>query len=275
MSAVVQTLSDARLTGSRSEALTRDIQVPGDKSVSHRALILGALASGETRISGLLEGDDYDALIAASHWYASAAKAEGLLLPMQDFLAAGRPAISPVHTAMADVLDAGMRGGVHLQHVDVPAFHDRPAMHAKRRHVDRRAFDRAVGQLVIQGAGKDPRGGRLADPAHAGQHPSLGDAAGGKRIGQRAHHRLLADQLGEIRRTVFARQHAIDPGLCCLQAFWSLISGFAHSPVELQKATSKGGRFLLIVSPAQQCVVNVARGSDEVGGWNNDPFRAR
>ena len=33
-------------------------EVPGDKSISHRALILGALAVGETRISGLLEGAD-------------------------------------------------------------------------------------------------------------------------------------------------------------------------------------------------------------------------
>lgn len=33
-------------------------RVPGDKSVSHRALILGAMAVGETRISGLLEGQD-------------------------------------------------------------------------------------------------------------------------------------------------------------------------------------------------------------------------
>jgi 3-phosphoshikimate 1-carboxyvinyltransferase len=32
--------------------------VPGDKSISHRALILGALAVGETRIRGLLEGED-------------------------------------------------------------------------------------------------------------------------------------------------------------------------------------------------------------------------
>jgi len=32
--------------------------VPGDKSISHRALILGALAVGETRIKGLLEGED-------------------------------------------------------------------------------------------------------------------------------------------------------------------------------------------------------------------------
>ncbi|MFV0515411.1 MAG: 3-phosphoshikimate 1-carboxyvinyltransferase [Jhaorihella sp.] len=33
-------------------------EVPGDKSISHRALILGALAVGETRITGLLEGED-------------------------------------------------------------------------------------------------------------------------------------------------------------------------------------------------------------------------
>ncbi len=33
-------------------------EVPGDKSISHRALILGALAVGETRVSGLLEGQD-------------------------------------------------------------------------------------------------------------------------------------------------------------------------------------------------------------------------
>jgi 3-phosphoshikimate 1-carboxyvinyltransferase len=32
--------------------------IPGDKSISHRALILGALAQGTTRISGLLESDD-------------------------------------------------------------------------------------------------------------------------------------------------------------------------------------------------------------------------
>ena len=32
--------------------------VPGDKSISHRSLIFGALAVGETRITGLLEGED-------------------------------------------------------------------------------------------------------------------------------------------------------------------------------------------------------------------------
>jgi 3-phosphoshikimate 1-carboxyvinyltransferase len=38
--------------------LTGKVRVPGDKSISHRALILGALAVGGTRVSGLLEGED-------------------------------------------------------------------------------------------------------------------------------------------------------------------------------------------------------------------------
>ncbi|MCK9543355.1 MAG: 3-phosphoshikimate 1-carboxyvinyltransferase [Novosphingobium sp.] len=41
------------------------IRVPGDKSISHRAIMLGALAIGETRISGLLEGEDVLATAAA------------------------------------------------------------------------------------------------------------------------------------------------------------------------------------------------------------------
>jgi 3-phosphoshikimate 1-carboxyvinyltransferase len=42
----------------RSGSLRGAVCVPGDKSISHRALMLGALASGRTRISGLLEGED-------------------------------------------------------------------------------------------------------------------------------------------------------------------------------------------------------------------------
>jgi 3-phosphoshikimate 1-carboxyvinyltransferase len=42
----------------RAGPLKGRVRVPGDKSISHRALILGALAVGKCRISGLLEGDD-------------------------------------------------------------------------------------------------------------------------------------------------------------------------------------------------------------------------
>jgi 3-phosphoshikimate 1-carboxyvinyltransferase len=46
------------MTSRRSGPLAGRVRVPGDKSISHRALILGALAVGKTRISGLLEGED-------------------------------------------------------------------------------------------------------------------------------------------------------------------------------------------------------------------------
>src|SRR5690606_38771151 len=45
-------------TASRSDALSGTVRVPGDKSISHRSMMFGALASGETRITGLLEGED-------------------------------------------------------------------------------------------------------------------------------------------------------------------------------------------------------------------------
>ena len=54
------------LTATRPRApLTGKIRVPGDKSISHRALMLGALAVGRTEISGLLEGEDVLATAAA------------------------------------------------------------------------------------------------------------------------------------------------------------------------------------------------------------------
>ncbi len=46
------------LTAEKTGPLTGTANVPGDKSISHRSLILGALSVGETRIRGLLEGDD-------------------------------------------------------------------------------------------------------------------------------------------------------------------------------------------------------------------------
>ncbi|WP_347825690.1 3-phosphoshikimate 1-carboxyvinyltransferase [uncultured Planktomarina sp.] len=46
------------MTSHKSGPLRGQADVPGDKSISHRSLILGALSLGETRIQGLLEGDD-------------------------------------------------------------------------------------------------------------------------------------------------------------------------------------------------------------------------
>ena len=46
------------MTSSSCGPLSGVAEVPGDKSISHRSLILGAMCVGETTISGLLEGDD-------------------------------------------------------------------------------------------------------------------------------------------------------------------------------------------------------------------------
>jgi 3-phosphoshikimate 1-carboxyvinyltransferase len=46
-------------------ALTGQARVPGDKSISHRSIMLGALAEGTTHVSGFLEGEDALATLAA------------------------------------------------------------------------------------------------------------------------------------------------------------------------------------------------------------------
>lgn len=51
-------MSMHRLISRTARPLRGKITVPGDKSISHRALIMGALAIGQSRISGLLEGED-------------------------------------------------------------------------------------------------------------------------------------------------------------------------------------------------------------------------
>ena len=46
-------IDPAKITGLRGK-----ITIPGDKSISHRSLMLGAIAEGETVIHGLLLGED-------------------------------------------------------------------------------------------------------------------------------------------------------------------------------------------------------------------------
>ena len=72
------------------------IRVPGDKSISHRSIMLGALAVGETRVTGLLEGEDVLSTAAAMRamgatitrdadgmWHVHGVGVGGLLQPAQ------------------------------------------------------------------------------------------------------------------------------------------------------------------------------------------------
>ena len=56
---------DRQFTVQPGGALRGRLRVPGDKSISHRAVMLGAIADGETRVEGFLEGDDAMATLAA------------------------------------------------------------------------------------------------------------------------------------------------------------------------------------------------------------------
>lgn len=51
-------MTQQKLTSSKAKALKGHPKIPGDKSISHRALMFGGLAIGETIIHGLLEGED-------------------------------------------------------------------------------------------------------------------------------------------------------------------------------------------------------------------------
>jgi 3-phosphoshikimate 1-carboxyvinyltransferase len=67
----------APLTARQAGPLKGIAQMPGDKSISQRALILGALAEGETRISGLLESGDVHSTAGALRGFGAELTAEG------------------------------------------------------------------------------------------------------------------------------------------------------------------------------------------------------
>ncbi len=117
-----------------------------------------------------------------------------------------------------------MRCRIHFDDIGMPAFHDGLAMHARLGEIDRRLAAFVVA-LEVQAARQDPRRRRLADAAHACQHPGMGNAAGGEGVAQGAHHRRLADEIVEARRAVFARQNLVGA------ARTGAVAAFTHGPV--------------------------------------------
>ncbi len=73
--------------------------------------LLSRLAPFSCRVvvlHGFLKDDQYQAMVAATDYYVNASSCEGLCLPLMEFLSAGKPALAPRHTAMADYLDERM-----------------------------------------------------------------------------------------------------------------------------------------------------------------------
>lgn len=65
------------LSSRRAGALGGSVRIPGDKSISHRSVLFGGLASGRTSITGLLEGEDVLNSIAAIGALGATARKQG------------------------------------------------------------------------------------------------------------------------------------------------------------------------------------------------------
>jgi 3-phosphoshikimate 1-carboxyvinyltransferase len=136
--------------------LAGHIAVPGDKSISHRALMLGALAVGESRITGLLEGEDVLRTAAAMR----ALGAEVTHDADGSWRVAGRGVGGLVEPP--DALDMGNSGTAARLLCGILASHRLFAVMTGDGSLRRRPMRRVIDPLLACGAHIDAReGGRL------------------------------------------------------------------------------------------------------------------
>jgi 3-phosphoshikimate 1-carboxyvinyltransferase len=100
-------MTAAQMTARHAGPLKGVLRAPGDKSISHRALILGALAHGVTEVEGLLEGEDVKRTAAAMAAFGAVVERTGA----GRWLIQGRGGFSEPD----DIVDCGNAGtGVRL-----------------------------------------------------------------------------------------------------------------------------------------------------------------
>jgi 3-phosphoshikimate 1-carboxyvinyltransferase len=149
------------LTSRRAAApLAGKITVPGDKSISHRALMFGALAVGETRITGLLEGEDVLRTAAAMRALGAEVVHDADGTPGGTWRVAGRGIGGLVEPD--DVLDMGNSGTAARLLCGILASHPIFAVMTGDASLRRRPMRRVIDPLTASGARFAAReGGRL------------------------------------------------------------------------------------------------------------------
>jgi 3-phosphoshikimate 1-carboxyvinyltransferase len=128
-----------------AQPLTGSIAVPGDKSISHRALMFGALAVGRTRITGLLEGEDVLRTAAAMR-----ALGAEILRDGADWVVRGR-GIGGL-TEPEDVLDMGNSGTAARLLAGILSTHDFCAVMTGDASLRKRPMRRVIEPLRATGA---------------------------------------------------------------------------------------------------------------------------
>lgn len=144
------------MTFTAAPSLAGSVTVPGDKSISHRSLMLSALAVGESRVEGLLEGEDVLATAAAMRamgadisrdadgiWHIHGVGVGGLLQPQQ-------------------ALDMGNSGTSTRLLMGLLASHDLTATFTGDASLSKRPMGRVIEPLSQMGAAfTSSPGGRL------------------------------------------------------------------------------------------------------------------
>ncbi len=159
MAAPLVSLPAGPLAGARS--------VPGDKSISHRALILGALAVGETTVRGLLESDDVLRTAAALRAFGVDVKRGGNGLWRVQGLGVGG-----LHEP-ATVLDLGNSGTAARLLMGVAGSHPFTSFFTGDESLRSRPMDRVVVPLERMGAQVTARSGRRLPLALSGADEML------------------------------------------------------------------------------------------------------
>ncbi|MEK9672186.1 MAG: 3-phosphoshikimate 1-carboxyvinyltransferase [Rhodospirillaceae bacterium] len=131
------------------------VRAPGDKSISHRSLMLGAVAAGETHVTGLLEGEDVIATARAVRAMGAVAEQTG----EGKWRVAGL-GVGGLHAA-DDVLDMGNAGTGARLLMGLIAGHDMTATLTGDASLCRRPMGRVTGPLEKMGAHFAGRDGGL------------------------------------------------------------------------------------------------------------------
>jgi 3-phosphoshikimate 1-carboxyvinyltransferase len=144
----------SRLVVEPGPAVGGGLRVPGDKSISHRALMLGAIAEGTTRATGFLPGEDCLATMAA-------VRALGIAVRQPDATTIEVDGQGPRGlTAPAAALDMGNSGTAMRLFMGLLAAQPFTSQLVGDASLSRRPMDRVARPLREMGADIDTRDGR-------------------------------------------------------------------------------------------------------------------